>query len=67
VSELLASGRLAPAVATAFASDVPPFKVTKGPGQGLAGAGVRYSILVHLPKMPFSPTQPLIRPRLFPI
>src|SRR5262249_57568766 len=38
-----------------------------GGGQGVAHAGVRHSIRVHLPKMPFPPTQPLTRPRLFPI
>ena len=33
----------------------------------LDGGSGHHSILVHLQKTPFSPTQPLIRPRLFPI
>ena len=37
------------------------------PGHGCSPAADDYSILLHLPKMLFSPTQPLIRPRLFPI
>src|SRR5262245_22466423 len=37
------------------------------PGHGGSPEAEDHSILVHLPKMPFSPTQPLIRPRLFPI
>src|SRR5262249_7498774 len=37
------------------------------PRHGYSPEADDHSILVHLPKMLFSPTQPLTRPRLFPI
>jgi hypothetical protein len=51
-------------VTPAAAGDKPPFQIPTSRKDEPVGT---HSILVHLPKMPFSPTQPLTRPRLFPI
>jgi hypothetical protein len=55
---------LAHASTTAAADDTQPFSIT---AERQDEPVWPHSTRVHLPKMPFSPTQPLTRPRLFPI